>query len=514
MSDERKIRMWPLYAILAFDALVVIYFTLIVGSNARQDSMFRLIALFALNLFVLIPIWWMFLSNLAWKTRFKGLGVAVVAGALFLATFEIREVSGDVVPIFTPRWAQSHDDLTTDLGGDQPAQVEVGPNDFPNYLGPNFNSTVNNVTLSRDWSEPPKELWRITVGAGWSGFSIQGNLAVTQEQRGGQEMVTCYRLDTGEAVWGAVDEASYNSPIGGDGPRATPTLFDGKVYTFGVTGLLTCLNLADGEKIWQQDTATMAAATAPAWGYASSPVIVGDLVYAVPGGADGKSLMAFNRHDGSLAWQVGDQRAGYATPRLMTIAGVSQLVVFYLDAVESFVPETGELLWSTPWGEQKPTAANPLQLADNQLLISSGYGVGANRYTLSFDGSAWTVNKDYHTMRFKAKFANPVFYAGKIFGLDDGTMTAIDPEDGSRVWKRGRYGHGQLLLVGDLILLQSEKGTLHLLEANPEEHVELASTRVLGGKAWNTMAMSNNLLLMRNHKEAVLLELPVEEANM
>jgi outer membrane protein assembly factor BamB len=171
-------------------------------------------------------------------------------------------------------------------------------------------------------------------------------------------------------------------------------------------------------------------------------------------------------------------------------------------------PETGAVLWQADWGVRAPTTANPLQIGTDSLLVSSGYGVGCGLLEINRDETGWQPEWVYHSPRLKAKFANYVPFGDYVYGLDDGVLTCIDPETGQPTWKRGRYGHGQLLLVGDALLVQSEQGDLHLIEASPEGLREQGEVAILESKAWNTMAISGNLLLMRNHKDAVCLELP------
>ncbi|MDJ0836599.1 MAG: PQQ-like beta-propeller repeat protein [Acidobacteriota bacterium] len=506
-----KPRLWPLYLILALNAAVFIKVGFF-GSEARQNNVMPILMTLMLTA-LLVPIWFFFLSRLSWAVRKIGLMVFLALAIGMPVLFEIRELSGDFVPILAFRWSKSHGDLAEPLEKSAaPATIALQPgkHDFPRYLGPNGNNTLAGPVLAEDWAtNPPKERWRIEIGAGWSSFAVQGKLAVTQEQRGDKEMVTCYNMDNGAFVWSHADENLFATTIGGDGPRATPNIYDGKVYTYGPTGLLNCLNLADGSLVWQKNAAEENQGTRPEWGYAASPLVYGDLVVVATGG-QGRSLIAFNRHDSSKVWAAGDGKPGYATPRIQVLAGKEQIVNFYHNMLAGHDPETGAVLWQTPWGSGNATAANPLFLDGDRVLISSGYGAGAGLYRITGSGEGFSAEQQYLSPRLKAKFANYVQLDGYIYGLDEAVLTCVDPETGDRVWKRGRYGHGQMLLVGKLLLIQSEKGSLHLVEPNPEKHIELGKIPVLSGKAWNNMAISDNFLLMRNHKEAVCLELPVQ----
>ena len=189
-----------------------------------------------------------------------------------------------------------------------------------------------------------------------------------------------------------------------------------------------------------------------------------------------------------------------------------QILIFNRGSVAAHDPATGEELWSYPWPEMQPNVAQPLPLPGDRVLVSSGYGVGSKLLHVARNtaGGAFDVELLWESPRLKAKFTTIVLRDGYVYGLDDGVLVCLDPETGERRWKQGRYGHGQVLLVGDLLLVQTEEGEIALVEANPERHVELARIPVVSGRAWNTPALAGPYLLLRNDREAVCLELPLE----
>jgi len=506
-ASSRPIRWWPLLALVVLTVVALLFINLPEGQNQQNKVMFSILV--CLGTGTAAACWFLFFARFGEKTRRIGLAVLALLTLGFFGLFEIREVSGDFIPIVKPRWAESYEDLSSDLGeAGAPITVQTTEDDYPRFQGPDQNNTVDGPLLADDWdTRPPVERWRIEIGAGWSAFAIVGNLAVTQEQRGDQEMVTCYDLASGQPIWGHGDATKFATTIGGNGPRATPTIHQGRVYTFGAKGLLTCLNLADGSLVWQRQASEENGGKVPEWGYAGSPLIVGDRVVVSPGGS-GNALVAYDREDGTKVWGAGDFPAGYATPRLYTLADVPQIVQFYHNALAGHDPETGRVLWQRAWGAGSPTAANPLQMSADTLLVSSGYGIGCALIRVSPSGEAFETEEVYTSPRLKAKFANYIPYGDHVYGLDDGIFTCFDPVAGEQVWKEGRYRHGQLLLVGDRLLVQTERGDLVLVAPSPEGLIEKGQIPVLSGKAWNTMAISGNLLLMRNHKEAVALALP------
>ena len=498
-------RWWPALLILvgAFVALVFIW-----GSDApvRQFQVIRT----GMTLIVstlLLALWLTFFSKLSWKNRFKVWGGVVLAVGSFFLLFRYKGVSGDLVPVLEPRWASADSAVTGDS-----LSVLAPTHDYPQFLGPFRNGTVQGVRLEMDWSTyPPKEIWRRPVGAGWSSFAVSGGAAVTQEQRGEKEVVVRYDLRTGEEVWATGDPVHYNHPIAGEGPRATPTIVDDRVHSVGSSGLLNCFDLETGERIWSRNFAEDNEAEVPEYGFVGSPLVIDDLVVVSAGGTEGKSLVAYSRESGDIVWQGGNDPVSYASPFLATIAGVQQIIIFNKASVAGHDPTDGRVLWTHEFPGRQPNVAQPVPVPGDGLIVATGYGTGAKRFQIErgADGEleailAWENN------RLKAKFANFVVHEGFVYGLDDGIMVSLDAATGERQWKRGRYGHGQMILVEDLLLVQTEHGEMVLVDPSPEELRELGRVRLFDGKLWNSPALVGQYLLVRSDREAALFELPVK----
>lgn len=462
---------------------------------------------------VLLISWFLLFSRVAWRRRL--LGVAIVLGvvAATAGMFRIRGVSGDLVPILEPRWKAKSQFGNASSSPEKPAIATnvVGTSnlvaEFPQFYGPSRNAIIDGVKLETNWVEhSPKILWKQTVGSGWGGFAVKGNLAVTQEQRGAEEVVSCYEWRTGKNVWLHNDEARYATTIAGEGPRATPTIMGDRVYTFGGTGILNCLDLATGKVIWRKDTAQELDAKVPDWGYASSPLVVDGKVVVSVGGAKG-SLAAFDAKDGSLVWAEGRGGADYSSAMELTLAGVRQIVIFDGRGVSGHEIYEGKVLWNYPWPGAHPHVTAPVLVSSNQILISSGYGTGSELVRLERSEGKWNVTREWKSMSLKSKFA-PIFVKDDyIYGLDDGIFTCVELKTGQRRWKDGRYGHGQGLLVGSEILLTSEKGEVVLIRPNPEKLAELGRFQVFSDKTWNPPALMGEYFLMRNDKEAACIQL-------
>lgn len=513
--DSRPIRWW-IGVRLALLGLGAVIWTRFQGDwpfQKRNLITYEIIIVTAMALLV----WWTFLSRAPKRLRlsitFGLVGVMILGASLF----RLRGMSGDMVPVLEFRWAKRELIAAVPISGQtniaSPLRLFTPSSNvsFPQFYGPNRDGVLPGPHLAADWSaNPPQILWRKAVGAAWSGFVIVGDSCLTQEQREEQECVVAYSLKSGEQLWIHSDPARYHTAIAGEGPRATPTVVSNRVFSFGATGLLNCLDLATGQRLWMRDVVKESGGKIPQWGATSSPLMVDDLVVVHGGEGGSHSLLAFRAADGALAWK-GGATPSYSTPVLATLAETSQVLAFNDGSISGHNPKTGAVLWQRPWGNGNVVCAAPLVVSSNRVLFSSGYGVGAELLELSQKtNGTLAVTSRWKSIRMKAKFSHMFVRDGCVFGLDDGMFACVDLKDGSQKWKEGRHGHGQGLLVGDLYLLMAESGELVLLHPTPEGPHELARFRVLDSKTWNPMALADDLLLVRNDREAVCLRLSVK----
>ncbi len=472
----------------------------------------RNLVLFSLGGLTLLAllVWWLAGSRASWRMRLGVVaGFAVVCAALS-ASIRIRGVTGDLVPI--PEWRWSEPAIPERVISAAAELDDGGRKDFPQFLGPGRNAVLDDgPVISADWRQnPPQVLWRQPVGQAWSGFAIVGNRALTLEQRGDKEVVLCLDVRTGGLLWEHADTARYESSLGGVGPRSTPTVADGLGFTFGATGVLNCLNLDDGRLLWQRRMEDEAPGCMPEWGYAGSPLLNDGMVMISAGQDGGRSMRAYRADDGVPVWTGGSRAAGYASPMVCTLAGVPQVIGFNLGGITAHNPVDGTVLWEHPWGNRQPVVAQPLPVGPDQIVFSSGYGIGAELLQLGRDEvGALSVKRVWKSIAMKAKMASFVEHEGFLYGLDDGVLACVDLKDGRRKWKSGRYGHGQLLFTGGLLLITEESGDLCLVDPNPDGLSELARFTVFDAKTWNPPALSGDLLLMRTDQEAACLRLPV-----
>jgi outer membrane protein assembly factor BamB len=393
-------------------------------------------------------------------------------------------------------------------------KVVLGKDDWPAFRGPQRDGRLTGVRIATDWKQrPPKQLWRHPIGPGWSSFAVVGDRLFTQEQRGKAEAVVCYDARTGAELWAHNDEARFEDSVSGAGPRATPTFHDGKVYAFGAKGLLNCLDAATGKRVWSKDVADAAGAKAPTWGFASSPLVIKDLVLVYTGGSSGKGLVACNIASGEVAWATGEASHSYCSPQLSRLGGVDQILVATEAGLSAFHPTRGEVLWNHSWPtDQVARITQPAVVSDSDVVVGTGLGVGTRRLRLSLAGGAWKEEEVWTTRAIKPYFNDFVVHKGYIYGFDGHFLTCVNLEDGKGRWKVRGYDDGQVLLLADqnLLLVLSEKGDVCLVESNPEKRTELARFAAIKGKTWNHPVVAHGKLFVRNGEEAACYQL--EEA--
>jgi outer membrane protein assembly factor BamB len=516
--------------VLAAAAIVVLRYTDVMADHAAANIGTLIAAFVAV---VTLILWFAFFSGFSGWVRMLPLLASLVFCGVFAALFRIQHVSGELVPEFAWRFSRSPDELLeqpTLPGGatHQTPTVDLlthAADDFTQFLGPDRSAAIDRLTLARDWAaSPPQLVWRQAIGAGWSGFAVVNGYAVTMEQRGESEMVTCYAVQTGQLQWVCSTPVRYESVLAGVGPRATPTVDQALVYTLGASGRLLCLDGATGRPVWEKDllkeyemTADDEEAELP-YGRANSPLVVGESLIVPAGGPQRRgwvSLVAYHKKTGQQLWEGGNRQISYSSPVLATLGGTPQILIVNQDYASGHDPRTGAVLWEYPWPGKSHSNANVSQavpVPPDRVFLSKGYGGGAALVQLvpNDDGTFDPQELWQNSRVMRTKFTNVALREGYVYGLSDGILECVELESGRSVWKGGRYGHGQILRVGELLLVLSESGRMFLVEATPDRrnHV-LGQFQALEGKTWNTLALYGPYLLVRNAEEAACYQLPL-----
>ncbi len=478
----------------------------------------------------------------------------LVAVALFASLVKIRTLSGEMIPQFGWRFssrvipelktmpAEPADSDKNDDASDikkssvdsqnngvdiQATPVKAEIPTWSQFLGNDRNGVNQERTFAIVKSPNEVEtLWDIGIGAGWASFAVADEIAVTLEQRDKLECVTAYRVSDGELLWIVQHEALHFDALGEGGPRSTPTIVGNRVYAQGATGTVWCLELATGTEIWRADLLEIAgwdqtqSEAAVTWGRSASPLIV-DGLCVLPLGADAeqtaRSLIAFDAASGEVRWKSGADQISYASPQLLTLGGVRQIVAVNENTISGHTIDSGAQLWQTDWPGQSNGAANcasVIPAGENTFLVGKGYGGGSalievNRQAF---GEGFKVLDLWRSNRvMKTKFNHAVLRTGVAYGLSNGALQAIDIESGERLWeqsRRSRSGQGQVILAGDVLIVQEEMGDVLLVAAEPNEYRELVRLDALQHKTWNVPSLVGNVLLIRNAVQAMALRLP------
>lgn len=454
-----------------------------------------------------------------WVSPARRTAIALLAAALafgFWTLVRSDGVWGDFRAERAWRWQPTAEERFLAEGRRKPdgARLDrpLAEAEWPGFRGPGRDSVVAGATLAEDWAaRPPRELWRIRVGPGWSSFAVAGRRLFTQEQRGELEVVAAYDADTGAELWAQEYRSRFFEALGGVGPRATPTLARGMLFTLGAEGLLHRLEPTTGTVVWQADLRRDAGREPPPWGFSSSPLVVDDVVIVYAGGADGRGVLAYGVADGVLRWSAPAGSHSYSSPQLSQVAGRASVPQVTEAGLTLIDPADGSVLWQYEWPFDQYRALQPLLVDDLTLVMSTGLGVGTRRLDLRREGGGLAAEERWTSRGLKPDFNDLVAHEGFLYGFDPNILACIDLETGKRRWKGGRYGHGQLLLLpaADQLLVLAESGAVALVRAGPEGFEELSRIEVLHAKTWNHPALVGDRLYVRNGEEAVALEMPL-----
>lgn len=478
---------------------------------------------------LLLSLWLLVLSGTHWAVRIG----AIALGAIVLAIIAPNVVwDGDMVPHLRNPLAKHDDEVEKHRrehaanGSVKPLEIQVADTDWPEFRGRKRDGVVVGPKLARDWkTKPPRLVWKQPCGAGWGSFAVAGSLMVTLEQRRDNEAIVAYDAETGSELWKYEYPARFWEAMGGLGPRTTPTIADGDVYSLGAQGHLVCVDARTGSHKWTkqilEDTKNLQ------WGMAGSPLVVGDKVFVNPGfqgdensPTKSPAVAGYDRKTGTLSWIGSGGKAGYSSPMVATIDKVRQIILLDGTGISGFsLPSTarrigssledsgGGTLWNYPWDQtnQDINVAQPLIWeSEGRIFISSGYSVGCAMIQVWKTPTGWNCRDLWKNKNkpLRCKMSSPIAYGEFIFGLDEGTLACIAAFDGKLKWKGDRFGHGQLLRCEDLLILLAENGDLVLIEATPDEQRILGRVPAIKAeRTWNTPAMANGRIYVRNDRE-------------
>ncbi|MGC9455343.1 MAG: PQQ-binding-like beta-propeller repeat protein [Phycisphaerae bacterium] len=371
----------------------------------------------------------------------------------------------------------------------------VADDDWPEFLGPNRDGTTSESNWRSRWGDDqPDALWQKDVGTGHSSISIRdGRLYAIGNVDNDRDVVWCLDADSGEVIW----TQSYPQKGGGSGhpgPRCTPTLDGDYVYTLSIDGTLLCLDdTRNGEVVWRKDAREDLSGKAGSWGFACSPLVLGDKLIVDVG-----TVVALNKHTGEMIWSSGDYQAGYSSPVAFEHDGRTLLAVFNTFGLVILDAEDGSQLasyrWKTPYDVN---AALPL-IVEDRIFITSGYGTGGVLLKLTDEG----LEEVWKTEALGSQFSSVILRDGYLYGFDGNVggarMKCLDFETGQEVWAHRLSG--AMILADDKFIVQGQAGELAVVEPDPQGYQEVSSMRLPRDKWWNIPVLLEGRIYCRSHR--------------
>jgi len=384
--------------------------------------------------------------------------------------------------------------------------------DWPQFLGPTRDGHSSETNLSLPWpKQGPRILWKTKVGSGWSGPVVSSNRIVIFHRVGDKEVVECLNSTNGTRFWRAEYAATYRDDFGfEEGPRATPAIDGGRVFTFGADGVLKCWDFASGANLWRIDTRKQFNSGKGFFGIACSPLVEGNTVILNIGGKSA-GVVAFDKATGAVLWKATDEGASYSSPVAAVIRGQHYVFVFARNGLVALEPKAGKVLWNFPWRpriDASVTAATPLIIAD-QIFISASYDTGAAllRFNETKPEVIWSGDDILSN-----HYATSVHHNGFLYGFDGRQeqrchLRCVEWKAGKVRWSEDHFGSGALIVVGDNLLILTERGELILAPASPEKFSPVARAQIIGSDVRAHPALANGLFYARDKTALVCVDL-------
>lgn len=370
--------------------------------------------------------------------------------------------------------------------------------DWPRWRGPDLTGVSQETGWLAKWpASGPKQLWKTSIGTGFSAAAVSGGHIYVSGNANNTDTIFCFDAQKGGLIWkysyaSRLDPKNYEG-----GPSATPSITDGRVYTFSKRGLLLCLDAEKGGVIWSNNVTESLNAEIPNWGFASSVLVEGEVCYINAGAAGA----AFDKKTGKVLWSSGKEAAGYSTPVPFNAGSERALVLCLKQEVAAVRAKDGQELWRYPWKtDWNVNAADPI-VSDSKILISSGYNHGA----ALLDVAGGKPKLVWENKNMRNHFNGCVLIDGFIYGFDgdagrkDTGLKCVEFATGREKWSE-RTGVGGLMAADGKLIVLTEKGELMVAEATPAGFKPISRAQVLGGKCWTTPVLANSRIYCRNAK--------------
>jgi outer membrane protein assembly factor BamB len=376
---------------------------------------------------------------------------------------------------------------------------------WPQFRGPQRDGHVPTQPDHKAFSELPSMRWKVTCGAGHSSIITHGQQVITLEQRGNRECLTARHLSDGSELWEVSENTRWDDMMSGEGPRSTPTLANGKIYSLFSNGVLACIDPTKRKTIWKTSVIEEDY-DFPEWGISTSPLIWKNQVIVNPGGESG-AVKSYSVQTGKLLWQSQlSGRGVYLSPTILSLLGEDHLITAVTGKIVSLDPHTGKTRWEHPWKIFLNNAqiVQPIALSSNSFLLAAGYGKGAECIAISRapETGAYLLESRWNSKDLKAKFSNPVLKDGYLYGFSENLLVCLQAGTGKLMWRGKKYGYGRILVCGEQLIILGNTGILSVVDASPKYFHEVFSEPLLSDtRCWNGPALTNGYLIARNGEE-------------
>ncbi len=374
---------------------------------------------------------------------------------------------------------------------------------WPGLRGPEHDGTVRAARLYADGTGGLEVAWKRQLGSGYPVVAVDGGRLVTAFQSGGLDVVAAFDPDSGDELWRYPLGEGYAGHTGShDGPIATPALAGGRVFALGPRGRLVALDAADGALLWARHLVDDLAAKVPFYGFATSPVVAGDVVVVQIGAGEGRAIAGFDAASGELGWSAGDDPVRYHSPVLATLGGRLQVVAAGLRDLRGIDPATGAVLWSWEHGGDERAMGGetivPVPAGEDRVLLLHTHPESVMLRIRPGDGGDWEIAELWTSRAIKATYVLPVYHDGYLYGMNGKIFTCVDAATGETRWRSRAPGDGFPTLVGDHLVIMTKPGVLRVAEASPDGYHELASLELFDELSWTAPAFADGRLYARS----------------
>lgn len=393
--------------------------------------------------------------------------------------------------------------------------AETRAQDWPQWRGANRDAVISGFAAPKAWPEQLKSKWKVAVGAGHSTPLVIGNRVFLHSRQGEKEVVAAYDLETGKTLWQDVYAAEYAmNPAAtghGKGPKSTPAFSDGKLYTLGITGVLSCYDAAQGKPLWRKESFSLFKAKAPLYGTATSPLVDRGLVIAYLGGNDVGALMAFDAASGAEKWRWNGDGPGYASPIVAEIAGKRQIVTQSQKNIIGIGAENGELLWKIPFEtDYVQNIVTPIVYRD--LLIFSGLNKGVFAIKPELREGKWMTRSAWQNKEVSMYMNSPVLRGNYLFGLshrNKGQFFCLDADSGKTLWTGDpRQGeNAAMVIAGGFVFSLTNDANLIVTGASDKTAAPIKQYSVADSQTWAHPVIVGAKILIKDENSLALFSL-------